>query len=281
MNGARPRFGGRALRFAAAIAVAAPDRLRRAAQAACAAKKCRRGWLAGVDRIQRVYIAPPTLTVGGRPTSHPHSGCLDLNAAVAKQRTYSDQDLRLAASRTILWFFRAGRTPYAAWLGRFGLAHARQAGQAWTEEAHADDTTVDPEAPGAEDLPREIAPHGGVPAEARRVHARLHDDAEEAELGASQGRQDPSHQRLRGHRLHPGRRPQPAGALGGADPRRPRQGSCPACATTSSAACSIRRASPPARSAARSTAPSGRSDRLGRSFPAGAEPWAGKSAHCH
>jgi hypothetical protein len=53
------------------------------------------------------------------------------------------------------------------------------------------------------------------PAEARRLHARLHDDAEEAELGAPQGRQGAPDQRLRGDQLHPGRRPQPAGALGG------------------------------------------------------------------
>src|SRR5688572_28534672 len=94
-----------------------------------------------------LYIGQRTLTVGGRPTSHPtHSGCLDLNAAVAKQRTNSDQDLRLSRARTILWFFRAGCTPHRRGLGRFGLAHA-SAGQAWTEEAHADDTTVDPETP--------------------------------------------------------------------------------------------------------------------------------------
>jgi hypothetical protein len=33
-----------------------------------------------------------------------------------------------------------------------------------------------------------------TPAEARRLHARLHDDPEEAELGASQGRQGPPDQ---------------------------------------------------------------------------------------
>src|SRR5439155_10269898 len=35
-------------------------------------------------------------------------------------------------------------------------------------------------------------------AEARRLHARLHHDAQEAELGAAQGRPRPPHQRLRG-----------------------------------------------------------------------------------
>ena len=41
-------------------------------------------------------------------------------------------------------------------------------------------------------------------AEARRLHARLHDDAEEAELGASQGRARAAHERHGGRRLHPG-----------------------------------------------------------------------------
>jgi hypothetical protein len=46
----------------------------------------------------------------------------------------------------------------------------------------------------------EVAQEGSgsaaVAAEARRLHARLHDDAEEAELGAPQGRQGASDQRL-------------------------------------------------------------------------------------
>jgi hypothetical protein len=41
-------------------------------------------------------------------------------------------------------------------------------------------------------------------AEARRLHARLHDDAEEAELGAAQGRQGAPDQRLRSHHYIPG-----------------------------------------------------------------------------
>ena len=53
----------------------------------------------------------------------------------------------------------------------------------------------------------------GQSAEARRVHARLHHDAQEAELGAAQGRPCAPDQRHGGHRLHPGHRPQPAGAL--------------------------------------------------------------------
>src|SRR5580704_12400227 len=57
------------------------------------------------------------------------------------------------------------------------------------------------------------------PAKARRLHARLYDDAEEAELGAAQGREGAPDQRLRGDWLHPGRGPQSPGALGGDDPR--------------------------------------------------------------
>jgi hypothetical protein len=38
----------------------------------------------------------------------------------------------------------------------------------------------------------------------RGVCTRVYDDSEEAELGASQGRQGASDQRLRGHRLHSG-----------------------------------------------------------------------------
>ena len=59
---------------------------------------------------------------------------------------------------------------------------------------------------------------------ARRVHPRLHRHPQEAELRAAQGRARPAHQRDGGHLLHPGRGPQPSGALRGAGPRRPRQG---------------------------------------------------------
>ena len=39
----------------------------------------------------------------------------------------------------------------------------------------------------------------GSPPEARRLPSRLHDHPEEAELGTSQGRQDPSDQQPRGY----------------------------------------------------------------------------------
>ena len=59
----------------------------------------------------------------------------------------------------------------------------------------------------------------------RGVCTRVYTDhAQEAELRAAQGRARPAHQRHGGHRLHPRRGPQPAGALRRARPRRPRQG---------------------------------------------------------
>src|SRR5581483_1529712 len=65
----------------------------------------------------------------------------------------------------------------------------------------------------------------GSPAEARCLHARLDDDPEEAELGPPQGGPRSPDERPRGRYLHPRRGPQPAGALGRARARRPRQGS--------------------------------------------------------
>ena len=84
---------------------------------------------------------------------------------------------------------------------------------------------------------RARSPPTSIAAPASRcVPSRLHPDAEEAELGAAQGGACASHQRTRGERLHPRRRAQPAGALGGADPRRSREGPARASATTSCAA---------------------------------------------
>src|SRR5215470_14031868 len=68
----------------------------------------------------------------------------------------------------------------------------------------ADDQPTDPQAAAAERLPEQGAGAASEPAEARRVHARLYDDAEETELGAAQGRQGAAHQRVRGDRLYPG-----------------------------------------------------------------------------
>src|SRR5829696_8399037 len=65
---------------------------------------------------------------------------------------------------------------------------------------------------------------GGCSSAPRRVHARVHDDPQEAELGSAQGLPRAADQPDGGHRVHPRRGPQPAGALRRARPRRPRQG---------------------------------------------------------
>src|SRR3954454_3167598 len=72
-------------------------------------------------------------------------------------------------------------------------------------------------------LQDQVAGAAVEPPEARRLHARLHLDSEEAELGAPQGCPRPSDQRGRSNDLHPGRRTQPPGALDRAHPRRPCQ----------------------------------------------------------
>src|SRR5262249_24210380 len=63
----------------------------------------------------------------------------------------------------------------------------------------------------------------GFTAAPRRVYARLYADAQKAEFGATQGRPRAPDERDRGHNVHSRRRPQPAGALDCADPRRPRE----------------------------------------------------------
>src|SRR5262245_48771948 len=86
-----------------------------------------------------------------------------------------------------------------------------------------DDQSAVPQAARHAACEEEGAGAAAEPAEARGVHSRLYGDAEKAELGLAQGREGAAHQRLRGDRLHPGRGPQSAGALGGDDPRRPRE----------------------------------------------------------
>ena len=92
-----------------------------------------------------------------------------------------------------------------------------------SRSAHADDHQLVRKGRDASGR-RRRRPRCSLPAEARRLHPRLHDDAEEAELGAAQGRARAADERDRGDDLHPGRRPQPAGALDRPDPRRPREG---------------------------------------------------------
>src|SRR5580698_6521805 len=62
-------------------------------------------------------------------------------------------------------------------------------------------------------------------AEARRLHARLYLDAEEAEFRAAQSRARAADQRDRGHDVHPRGGAQFTGALDRAHPRRPCEGS--------------------------------------------------------
>ena len=62
--------------------------------------------------------------------------------------------------------------------------------------------------PRQEKTYREKARHlGASPAEAGRLHARLYDDAEEAEFGVAESRQGAPDQWFRGDRLYPGRGP--------------------------------------------------------------------------
>src|SRR5437588_5529869 len=72
---------------------------------------------------------------------------------------------------------------------------------------HADDQSADPPSAGAAKVAQEGAGAAAEPAEAWGLHARLHDDPEEAELGAAQGREGAPDQWLRGDRLHPRRGP--------------------------------------------------------------------------
>jgi hypothetical protein len=92
-------------------------------------------------------------------------------------------------------------------------------------EFHAHDQPARSPRPRDRDRQVEVAGPAGRPAAPRRLHARLHDDAEEAELGAAQGRQGAPHERLRDHLVHRRRGPQPAGAQRRAGARRPGQGS--------------------------------------------------------
>src|SRR2546427_7391497 len=60
--------------------------------------------------------------------------------------------------------------------------------------------------------------------ETRRLCPRLHVHSEETQLRPAQGGARAAHERDRGHDLHPGRGPQPPGALDRAHPRRPSEG---------------------------------------------------------
>src|SRR5580704_7814707 len=76
---------------------------------------------------------------------------------------------------------------------------------------------------GQGDQNQDPRPERRAPA-AGRVHARLHHDPEEAELGAAQGGPCPPLLWRRDHGLHPRCRPQPPGALHRPRARRPGEG---------------------------------------------------------
>ena len=79
----------------------------------------------------------------------------------------------------------------------FSFTHMRQRLDFEEEnEANADDQPADPQAAHRAALPDQGSGAESFAAETRRLHARLHDDPEEAELGASQGREGASHQRF-------------------------------------------------------------------------------------
>jgi small subunit ribosomal protein S12 len=67
----------------------------------------------------------------------------------------------------------------------------------------ADDQSVDPQAAGGAEGAQKVPALQQSP-QKRGVCTRLHDDAQEAELGAAQGRQGAPHQRLRGDGYIPG-----------------------------------------------------------------------------
>src|SRR5471030_2399456 len=92
-----------------------------------------------------------------------------------------------------VWVFKPpGRLMHYPWriFAFFNLPVRGVPGQARfrTDRADADDQSVDPQAAPAAAGAQQGSRAGGVPSKAWRMHARLYDDAEEAELGASQGR---------------------------------------------------------------------------------------------
>ena len=136
----------------------------------------------------------------------------------------------------------------------------------------AHDPAAGPQGPPGEDEQDQDAGAQGQPAATRRVHARVHDHAQEAELGAAQGRPRAPDQPDRGHRLHPRRRPQPAGALDRARARRPGEGPARASGTRSFAVRWTPRASATASRRAAGTARRRRRADMPRKGPAPRRP---------
>src|SRR5205807_9206572 len=89
----------------------------------------------------------------------------------------------------------------------------------------ADDKPTDPQAARYAACAKKSTGVAAEPAEARRMHARLYHDSEEAQFGIAQSREGAAHKWFRGDRLHPGRGSQSAGTFRGDDPRWTREGS--------------------------------------------------------
>jgi len=89
---------------------------------------------------------------------------------------------------------------------------------------NADDTAIDPQTEKAEGQAAEINASARMPAAARCLHPRLHDDSEKTELCHEESRQGSSHKRIRGDLLHSRRGAQSAGAFGCSHSGRSRQG---------------------------------------------------------
>jgi hypothetical protein len=70
------------------------------------------------------------------------------------------------------------------------------------ESSNVDSQSVGAQTAAREDVQECVAGAGKLPAASWRLHARLHDDAKEAELGTAQGRQGAPDQRFRSHQLH-------------------------------------------------------------------------------
>ena len=98
-------------------------------------------------------------------------------------------------------------TPALAGAGKLrmgGVGEASHETNRQKREFNADDQPAGPQGPHAAEGQVEGPCDGAEPAEARRLHARLHDDPEEAELGSAQGGQGSPDQPARSHQLHSG-----------------------------------------------------------------------------
>ena len=122
------------------------------------------------------------------------------------------------------------------------------------EVTRAHDRPAGPQGPGTKATKTKTPALRGAP-QRRGVCTASTPTPPRSQLGPAQGGPGPADQRRRGHRLHPGRGPQPAGALDRPGPRRPGQGPARASATRSSAAPSTPRASASATRPAAATAP--------------------------